>query len=55
MGQTSDPETLVMHQKTTPGSNPEDLSNLNDTWKVTRNFTNITPKIPPSKHKGKTG
>jgi hypothetical protein len=25
MGQTSDPETLVMHQKMTPGNNPEDF------------------------------
>jgi hypothetical protein len=24
MGQTSDPETLVIHQKPTPGNNPED-------------------------------
>jgi hypothetical protein len=24
MGQTSDPETLVIHQETTPGNNPED-------------------------------
>jgi hypothetical protein len=25
MGQTSDPEMLVMHQKMTPGNNPEDF------------------------------
>jgi hypothetical protein len=25
MGQTSDPETLVIHQKTMPGNNPEDF------------------------------
>jgi hypothetical protein len=25
MGQTSDPETLVIHQETTPGNNPEDF------------------------------
>jgi hypothetical protein len=25
MGQTSDPETLVMHQKMTPGNNTEDF------------------------------
>jgi hypothetical protein len=25
MGQTSDPETLVLHQKPTPGNNPEDF------------------------------
>jgi hypothetical protein len=25
MGQRSDPETLVMHQKMTPGNNPEDF------------------------------
>ena len=25
MGQTSDPETLVIYQKTTPGNNPEDF------------------------------
>jgi hypothetical protein len=25
MGQTSDPETLVMHQKMMPGNNSEDL------------------------------
>jgi hypothetical protein len=25
MGQTSDPETLVIHQKMTPGNNPEDF------------------------------
>jgi hypothetical protein len=25
MGQTSDPETLVIYQKTTPGKNPEDF------------------------------
>jgi hypothetical protein len=25
MGQTSDPETLVIHQKITPGNNPEDF------------------------------
>jgi hypothetical protein len=25
MGQTSDPETLVIHQKVTPGNNPEDF------------------------------
>jgi hypothetical protein len=25
MGQTSDPETLVIHQKTTPNNNPEDF------------------------------
>jgi hypothetical protein len=25
MGQTSDPETLVVHQKTTPCNNPEDF------------------------------
>jgi hypothetical protein len=24
-GQTSDPETLVMHQTMTPGNNPEDF------------------------------
>jgi hypothetical protein len=28
MGQTSDPETLVIHQKMTPDNNPEDLSNI---------------------------
>jgi hypothetical protein len=27
MGQTSDPETLVINQKMTPGNNPENLSN----------------------------
>jgi hypothetical protein len=25
MGQTSDPEKLVIHQKMTPGNNPEDF------------------------------
>jgi hypothetical protein len=25
MGQTSDPKMLVIHQKTTPGKNPEDF------------------------------
>jgi hypothetical protein len=25
MGQKSDPETLVIHQKMTPGNNPEDF------------------------------
>jgi hypothetical protein len=25
MGQTSDPETLVIHQTMTPGNNPEDF------------------------------
>jgi hypothetical protein len=25
MGQTSDPETLVIHQEMTPGNNPEDF------------------------------
>jgi hypothetical protein len=25
MGQTSDPETLVIHQKMTPGNNPKDF------------------------------
>jgi hypothetical protein len=25
MGQTSDTETLVIHQKSTPGNNPEDF------------------------------
>jgi hypothetical protein len=25
MGQTSDPETLVMHQKLTPGNNPRNF------------------------------
>jgi hypothetical protein len=25
MGQTSDPETFVIHQETTPGNNPEDF------------------------------
>ena len=25
MGQTSDPETLDIHQKVTPGNNPEDF------------------------------
>jgi hypothetical protein len=25
MGQTSDPETFVIHQKMTPGNNPEDF------------------------------
>jgi hypothetical protein len=25
MGQASDPETLVIHQKVTPGNNPEDF------------------------------
>jgi hypothetical protein len=25
MGQRSDPETLVIHQKVTPGNNPEDF------------------------------
>jgi hypothetical protein len=29
MGQTSDPETLVIHQKITPGKNPEDFKQHN--------------------------
>ena len=28
MGQTSDPETLVIHQKVTPGNNPEDFMHI---------------------------
>jgi hypothetical protein len=28
MGQTSDPETLVMHQKMTLGNNPEEFKQL---------------------------
>jgi hypothetical protein len=39
MGQTSDPETLVIHQETTPCNNPEDfkqdLNFFNDVFKTT--------------------
>jgi hypothetical protein len=31
MGQTSDPETLAIHQKLTPGKNPKILSNITTT------------------------
>jgi hypothetical protein len=30
MGQTSNPETLVIHQKMTPGNNPEDFKQIYD-------------------------
>jgi hypothetical protein len=29
IGQTSDPETLAIHQKMTPGNNPEDFKQQN--------------------------
>jgi hypothetical protein len=32
MGQTSGPETLVIHQKTTPGKNPEDFMQQKLCW-----------------------
>jgi hypothetical protein len=33
MGQRSDPETLVIHQKITPGNNPEDFKQL---WRTVK-------------------
>jgi hypothetical protein len=51
MGQTSDPETLVTHQKLTPGNNPKILSNnlLVLRAKVSRNI--IQPPVINIKQK----
>jgi hypothetical protein len=38
MGQTSDPETLVIHQKMTPGNNPEDFTTTAEAF----NYTHVT-------------
>jgi hypothetical protein len=48
MGQTSDPETLVIHQKMTPGNNPEDFMQHVTIYNPVMFYKHVCHKLPSS-------